>query len=133
MVRRFLPVAALALALAACAGNPTAPGGTTPGGSTPAPGSSAASATGSPSGKPGELTLTGKVSAGVEANCLVLDAGGKQYLLVGGDPNVLKPGAQVQVRGEVKPDLVSTCQQGEPLQVSEARDHSSMAPPTSRR
>ncbi|MGW0515866.1 hypothetical protein [Crossiella sp. NPDC003009] len=118
MPRRILPVVGLAVLLAGCGGNPTAPGG-----STPAPTSNPASATSAPppTSEPGELTLHGKVSAGVEANCLVMESGGKQYLLVGGDPSVVKPGAEVEVRGVVKPDLVSTCQQGEPLEISSAK------------
>ncbi|MBB4679784.1 hypothetical protein HNR67_005902 [Crossiella cryophila] len=70
---------------------------------------------------PGQLTLQGKVSAGVESGCLVMESGGKQYLLVGGDPAVVKPGAEVEVRGVLKPDLASFCQQGEPLEVSSAK------------
>ena len=67
----------------------------------------------------GEQTLTGTVRAGVEPNCLLLDAEqGRRYLLVGGERAELRPGTRVQVTGRVDPDLLSTCQQGEPLVVA---------------
>ena len=67
----------------------------------------------------GELTVTGTVTEGVEPNCLLLDAGGGQrYLLVGGDRAELRAGSRVAVTGRVERDLLSTCQQGEPLVVS---------------
>lgn len=61
-------------------------------------------------------TLTGTVTAGVEHGCLLLD----QYLLVGGDPAVIRAGARLVVTGRVVPDLVTTCQQGIPLVVTSA-------------
>ncbi|MGO1052729.1 hypothetical protein [Crossiella sp. CA198] len=120
MRSRIVPVAGLVLLLAGCGGSPTAPGGTTP---APSSGSSATSAPppSSPAPTSGQLTLQGKVSAGVESGCLVMESGGKQYLLVGGDPAVVKPGAEVEVRGVLKPELASFCQQGEPLEVSSAK------------
>jgi hypothetical protein len=67
----------------------------------------------------GEVTVTGTVREGVEPNCLLLDAeGGERYLLVGGERNELQAGARVKVTGQVRRDLLSTCQQGEPLVVS---------------
>jgi hypothetical protein len=67
----------------------------------------------------GEVTLVGTVMAGVEPNCLLLDAeGGQRYLLVGGDRAGLRPGSRVAVTGRVDRGLLSTCQQGEPLVVS---------------
>ena len=62
----------------------------------------------------GEVTVTGTVSEGVEPGCLLL--GG--YLLVGGDRSKLQPGARVAVTGRVDRDLLSTCQQGDPLVVA---------------
>jgi len=62
----------------------------------------------------GEVTVTGTVSEGVEPGCLLL--GG--YLLVGGDRSKLQPGARVAVTGRVDRNLLSTCQQGEPLVVA---------------
>ncbi len=77
----------------------------------------------SPTPKPGltAQTLTGDVEAGVEHGCLILRDGGKTYLLIGGDPAVVHPGARVRVTGRVNTDLRSYCMQGVPFQVSEAR------------
>ena len=67
----------------------------------------------------GQVTVTGMVREGVEPNCLLLDAqGGKRYLLVGGERAELRPGSRVAVTGRVDRDLLSTCQQGEPLVVA---------------
>jgi hypothetical protein len=122
--RRVEPLAGLLVAgllLAACAG----PGGDDRGpaqglattvpasrpGSPPAPG---------PAGPAGQVNLTGIVRAGVEPGCLLLEAeNGRRYLLVGGERARLRPGARVAVAGRVDRDLLSTCQQGEPLVVAE--------------
>jgi Protein of unknown function (DUF5818) len=70
----------------------------------------------------GQVTATGTVHAGVEPGCLLLHADqGTVYLLVGGDRGKLRAGGRVQVTGRLAPDLLSTCQQGEPLQVASAR------------
>jgi hypothetical protein len=67
----------------------------------------------------GEVTLVGTVMAGVEPNCLLLDAeNGGRYLLVGGRRAELRPGRRVAVTGRVDRNLLSTCQQGEPLVVA---------------
>ncbi|HYN18622.1 MAG TPA: hypothetical protein VEY96_11115 [Actinomycetes bacterium] len=66
----------------------------------------------------GEVTVTGTVTEGVEPNCLLLEAQGGPYLLVGGDRAELRPGARVAVTGRVDRDLLSTCQQGLPLVVA---------------
>jgi hypothetical protein len=67
----------------------------------------------------GEVTVTGTVQEGVEPGCLLLDAdGGTRYLLVGGERAELAPGSRVAVTGRVDRDLLSTCQQGEPLVVA---------------
>ena len=66
----------------------------------------------------GQVTVTGVVTEGVEAGCLLLDGGGRRYLLVGGDRSQLRSGARVTVTGRVDRGLLSTCQQGEPLVVS---------------
>jgi hypothetical protein len=67
----------------------------------------------------GEVTVTGTVREGVEPGCLLLDAeGGTRYLLVGGERAELAPGSRVAVTGRVDRDLLSTCQQGEPLVVA---------------
>jgi hypothetical protein len=68
----------------------------------------------------GQVSVTGTVREGVEPNCLLLDAeeGRRRYLLVGGERAELQSGARVKVTGRVESDLVSTCQQGEPLVVT---------------
>lgn len=67
----------------------------------------------------GEVTLVGTVMAGVEPNCLLLDAeNGGRYLLIGGRRAELRPGRRVAVTGRVDRNLLSTCQQGEPLVVA---------------
>ena len=60
--------------------------------------------------------ITGTVSAGVEPGCLLLDG----YLLVGGPPDLLRPGVRVTVTGRAQPDLITTCQQGTPFLVETA-------------
>ena len=68
-----------------------------------------------------EITATGRVEAGVEARCFLLPGQGRTpYLLVGGDPSVVKPGAHLVVRGRPDPGAPSTCMQGTPLHVIEA-------------
>jgi hypothetical protein len=68
----------------------------------------------------GRLTVTGTIREGVEPGCMLLDAkpGGGRYLLVGGDRGELRVGARVKVTGRVDRNLLSTCQQGEPLVVA---------------
>jgi hypothetical protein len=67
-----------------------------------------------------EVTAEGVVRSGVEAGCLLLDTGTVDYLLLGGDRDVLRPDRSVRVRGTPRPDAVTTCQQGVPLEVREA-------------
>jgi hypothetical protein len=71
-------------------------------------------------GSAAEMTMTGEVQAGVEHGCLIMEFGGKTYLLIGGDRAVVREGARVTVRGRPNPDLMTTCQQGEPFEVAEA-------------
>jgi hypothetical protein len=66
----------------------------------------------------GEVTVSGTVTPGVEGNCLLLEAQGGPYLLIGGDRAKLQPGARVAVTGRVDRDLLSICQQGVPLVVA---------------
>jgi hypothetical protein len=66
------------------------------------------------------MTLTGQVEAGVEAHCLIMRTGGTTYLLIGGDPSVVRAGAQVKVTGRLAPDIKSYCMQGTPFQVTAA-------------
>lgn len=70
--------------------------------------------TGSGSRTVGTVTVYGRVVAGVEQGCRLLEG----YLLVGGDRDKLRPGALVTVTGRTNKDLVTTCQQGIPLVVS---------------
>jgi hypothetical protein len=71
-----------------------------------------------PTAPAGDVTVSGTVTAGVEGNCLLLEARGGPYLLVGGDRAKLRPGAMVTVTGRVDRDLLSICQQGVPLVVA---------------
>jgi hypothetical protein len=88
---------------------PPAPTTTTP---TPTP----TTAPGSP-GK-SQITATGTLRDGVEPGCVLLQAEqGAVYLLVGGDRSKLTRGGRVQVTGLLSPDLLSICQEGQPLLV----------------
>jgi hypothetical protein len=115
--RALIGLLLAALLVAGCAGPDTddsgAQGGTTM--PTTLPGNPPATKPAQPSG---QVTVTGTVMEGVEPNCLLLDADGRQYLLVGGDRSELQAGARVAVTGRVDRGLASTCQQGEPLVVS---------------
>jgi copper(I)-binding protein len=66
-----------------------------------------------------EVTLRGLVEAGVEPGCLVLSTDRGQFLLLGADPLVVRPGAEVVVEGVPRPDQATTCQQGTPFTVRE--------------
>jgi hypothetical protein len=118
---RTMPALLLAgLLLAACAGPDRDDTGPGQGGATTVPTTLPGNP---PATKPtepaGELTVTGRVREGVEPNCLLLDADqGARYLLVGGERGELRAGARVRVTGRVDPNLLSTCQQGEPLVVA---------------
>jgi hypothetical protein len=57
----------------------------------------------------------------VEAGCTLLISQGAQYLLLGGDPAVLRAGQRVIVRGKAEPGVATTCQQGVPFIVAEAK------------
>jgi hypothetical protein len=119
--------------LTGCAnvGNGQTPGagGTATSGSAGTSGGPAPSATYLPpsgSGKSpeaGDQTLTGQVEAGVEPGCLLLRQSGKTYLLMSGDPSVVKAGASVVVTGHVTTGIMSYCQQGLPFTVTTARSN----------
>jgi len=118
------PLAGLLLAvalLAACA-DQDASGGAAGGGSDPTT-APETTPTPPPTTAPGsgtsQITATGMLRDGVEPGCVLLEADqGTVYLLVGGDRGTLSAGGRVQVTGRLAPDLLSTCQQGQPLQVS---------------
>ncbi|MFC3504368.1 hypothetical protein ACFOOK_25835 [Micromonospora krabiensis] len=81
---------------------------------TPTPGPTA----GAPTPKPGGgQSLTGRITAGVEPGCLLLD----NHLLIGGPRDVLAVGARVTVTGRVVEDMATTCQQGTPFVVETAK------------
>jgi hypothetical protein len=69
----------------------------------------------------GEITLTGTAQEGVESGCVLLRTNQGLYLLIGGDRKTITGGGTLVVRGKVVPDLVTTCQQGTPFQVSDVR------------
>jgi ABC-type transport system substrate-binding protein len=126
MVTRSVSAVSVALLLVLAAGcasnNPAQP-------AAPAPSSSEVVDLPLPStepstGKPaagGAQTITGTVTAGVEPNCLLLNADGQSHLLIFDDP-ALKSGAavgqKVTLVGRSEPSMMSTCQQGVPFIVS---------------
>ena len=59
------------------------------------------------------LTVSGIVTVGAEPGCLLLGA----YQLLGSARPELRAGRTVTVTGHLVPDIVTTCQQGTPLQV----------------
>ncbi|MGX6605077.1 hypothetical protein ACWKSP_23525 [Micromonosporaceae bacterium Da 78-11] len=77
-----------------------------------------------PSGKPtagGAQTITGKVTQGVEPNCLLLQDSTGSHLLVFDDPAMkatAKVGADITLVGRSEPKMMSTCQQGVPFIVT---------------
>jgi hypothetical protein len=131
----------IAGALVGCgrAANTSQPGGSVPASTTPEPTpnptpSAGASGSRSPSGQPnvtstftgtkssGQVTIRGQVEEGVEAGCVLLKTDdGKAYLLVGGDRALISGGGRLEVVGEPKPDLMTTCQQGTPFEVAQVR------------
>ena len=116
--RRLAGLLAAGLLLAACA-DPDPGGGPARGGPAATVPATRPGPTAGPARPTGKLTVTGTVRAGVEPGCLLLEAaGGGPWLLVGGERARLRPGARVAVTGRVERDLLSTCQQGEPLVVA---------------
>jgi hypothetical protein len=108
---KSLGVVAAALMAAGCAAQQP---GTAP---TPSASVSAKPASPVPSGQ--QITVSGTVERdGVEGGCTVLRAtSGPVYELAGGDPALLRPGAQVTVTGLLRPDVATICQLGPVLQV----------------
>jgi hypothetical protein len=123
-IRRISLPLLVALALAGCA-NGAASSSSSPAPVTPSAAvTSAAVPTEEPSiSKPadtGSKTLTGTISAGVEANCLLLD----DHLLIFDDAALkaaAQVGATVTVTGSAKPGMMTTCQQGTPFIVTAIR------------
>jgi hypothetical protein len=63
------------------------------------------------------VNVTGTVTEGVEPGCLLLD----DYLLVNAPTSLVYAGVKVRLTLEVRPDLVSTCQQGTPAMITSAQ------------
>jgi hypothetical protein len=109
----------LLLALAGC-GSAEGPGTADPAG--PAATTVTAGASTTPtSADPAPLEATGTVETGVEAGCLVFTpedaAPGERWTLTG-EVGDLRPGQRVTVRGSLRPDAVSFCQQGQVFEVA---------------
>jgi hypothetical protein len=71
---------------------------------------------------PAVLEASGTVEKGVEAGCLVFrpeDPRSGELWTLTGEVGDLEPGAQVTVRGSLRPDAVSFCQQGQVFEVAE--------------
>jgi hypothetical protein len=97
------------------------PSGPTGGPSGPTPPSPPRTGNASPPAT-GEVTVRGRVEEGVEPGCTVLRAdNGTVYLLVGADTTIASPGARVEVVGDPRIDMVTTCMQGTPLAVRRVR------------
>jgi hypothetical protein len=117
----FCAVAAVFVVTAGCGSMPPAPGDELGTASVLPSVTTTLPPTTSPTSAGQEATVTGTVTTGVEAGCLLLDTDTAQYLLIGGDRTVLHPGRKVVVQGVPDRDTMSTCQQGIPFKVSEAR------------
>ncbi|GAA2625479.1 hypothetical protein GCM10010399_66140 [Dactylosporangium fulvum] len=132
-LRHFGLVALAALALAGCGAadgsDPVgAPPSTAAAPSSPSPSAPSVAPTSPESAPPpgsaapsrptaGAITVTGQVRDGVEPGCVLLAVGDKSYLLLGGDRAKLRSGTTLTVTGVPQPNMLSTCQQGTPLQV----------------
>jgi hypothetical protein len=85
------------------------------------PSSLAPSAPGRPAPSQAQQTISGQVAAGVERGCLILQDPTGTYQLLGGDPTVVYPGANVVLTGHVVTGVMSYCMQGKPFQITQAR------------
>jgi hypothetical protein len=112
---RSLLVVGLLLAVAACGTSSNVTGGS---GSTPPTSTPVEDLTLTPSPTAPPMTVSGTVSDGVEAGCLVLTTDDGTYTLIG-QTRGLTAGQQVTVRGVLAPDVLTTCQQGTPFRVLE--------------
>ena len=130
----LLPALVTALVVTGCAGDTAEPAIAPEAAASPSavatsavPGAGVPSAGAPASGVPtaaGSETATGTITAGVEANCLILKGDGDPRLLVFDDPALkaaAKVGAKVTVVGRAEPGLVTTCQQGTPFIVTSLR------------
>jgi hypothetical protein len=107
--------------LAACGSAPATPApsssGATGAATTTSPAGDAATAS---AGSGSATTLTGTLQDGVESGCIVLvdDKGAVLANLIGLDSASAPVGSTVEVKGKFSPDLMTTCQQGEPFTVA---------------
>lgn len=62
---------------------------------------------------PGSITLVGVPRAGVEMNCWLLD----DYLLLGGDRELIESGDRLEITGQPMKGTYTTCMQGTPFEV----------------
>lgn len=73
-----------------------------------------------PTRPPASATLTGTLAEGVEHGCVVLRTPDGTVVLVGAArPRPGTATGEVTVRGAMRPDLASTCQQGPVFEVTE--------------
>jgi len=66
------------------------------------------------------VTIDGVIEEGVEPGCKVLTAGTVTYLLLGAGAEV-PAGVPVRVEGVLAPGVLTTCQQGTPLRVTDVQ------------
>ena len=66
------------------------------------------------------IAVTGKVEQGPRPDCLLLSEPGRPYILLGGNPDVVHPGANVAVHGRLEPGTPVNCGHGEVLRVLDA-------------
>lgn len=110
--------------LAACGSTPSTPApsssGVTQSAATTAGSPSGAASTTASAGSGAATTLSGTLQAGVESGCIVLldDTGAVLANLIGLDAASAPVGSTVEVKGRFSPDLMTTCQQGEPFTVA---------------
>ncbi|GAB3276069.1 copper chaperone PCu(A)C [Parasphingorhabdus pacifica] len=91
-------------------------------GQPPAPASTAPTPTGEPPAGSTDnhaITVTGTVERADSGDCLLLADEGRPYVLLGGDPSVVRPGADLVVHGRLAPEA-SICAHGAALRVLEA-------------
>ncbi|MBB5068305.1 hypothetical protein [Saccharopolyspora gloriosae] len=67
-----------------------------------------------------EFAASGTVETGPRPECRLLTGAGRPCVLVGGDPSVLRPGAEVVVRGRPDPSVPASCGHGPTLRVLDA-------------
>ncbi|GHJ45424.1 hypothetical protein Cs7R123_27660 [Catellatospora sp. TT07R-123] len=131
LTRTLLAATLLGGLLAGCARTGTAEPNGTPTGeasvsSAPSPGAGTPKPPkGGPSIPPparDEITVTGTVEhVDLEGGCTVLRASGKTYELMGGDRDVITPGARLTVTGRIRTDIATICQMGPVLEVISAQ------------